>query len=98
MNQFEVSRLFEALGQTKTANEVRHAIKVVGADADGKIGFVEFLQMMAGPPVNHVVPEPLKNEAPSAPLGRAATTGLNSKALFFEQQLHSAGRQVLVGS
>ncbi|TPX34889.1 hypothetical protein SmJEL517_g02541 [Synchytrium microbalum] len=92
MDQFEVSRMFEALGEAKTATEVRQAIAEVDADKDGKISFSDFLAMISGPaPAPDNVPVPV-NEAPTAATGRAATTGLSGRALFFEQQMHASAK------
>ncbi|TPX46727.1 hypothetical protein SeMB42_g01866 [Synchytrium endobioticum] len=96
LDQFQVSRMFEELGEAKTATEVRQAIRDVDSDKDGKIDWSDFLRMRAGPPVSQMILQPPTSDAPAAASGRAATTGLNPKALFFEQQLHAAGKNSTV--
>ena len=74
---FEVQRMYEGLGQTKTNLELREIIAEVDEDNSGTIDFREFLTMM-------VAPRRTGKPAPIVLRGRIATSSLADRARFFE--------------
>lgn len=80
LNVTDVAHMMEKLGETKTISEVKAMIAEVDHDKDGKVSFVEFLQMLTGPQKE----EGHAGGAQSS-FGRIYNSGLKSHANFFEQ-------------
>lgn len=77
----DVTKMMEKLKETKTVTEIRKMIAEIDDDKDGKISFLEFLQMLAGP-------AGASSDSGVTELtlfGRIYGSNLGNHAAFFEQ-------------